>query len=527
MRDEKSSFKKSYQALEEKFKALERSHLLEKNEKLAAVSKAEVAERGLSQKETNDNVLLGYSIIRRVVAQKFSGYNMIELDHLATKEAQKGEQPILAEFDEPIRVEPGVQEAGEDTEKVVEFSISETKQDDLSWLTKGALVRGGQIIYSDFEVEGEEVGVVASGSTLTGVEEAREERRALKGERRGDRSALNLSGGRPVFPYAYHHSAYHRAGLKIRLVNASLSKLEQVSTGDLPVAAGSSSDPAVDPSMVETIKNISAGKRSAFGLASRGSAPKMQRMAGSSSTSVTPSKSTSSTRVGVGQTPISRVTKRQANHELAERYQAEKVQAPPSRQAPKGTGCGDCQQLKSMRDEKSSFKKSYQALEEKFKALERSHLLEKNEKLALCLKSRIHKGLMLASSTIHYDDSRGPFLDVEVHLSNEEVKLVIKFWSQRKRVFWRASSLHKLKVDLLETPSWGIFVELEVLKKETNDNFLLNYSIIRRVVARKFSGYNMIELDHLATKEAQKGEQPILAEFNKPIRVEPGSPEVT
>ncbi|KAF3456524.1 hypothetical protein FNV43_RR01177 [Rhamnella rubrinervis] len=107
-------------SLKEKFKALERSHLLEKNEKLAAVSKAEVAERGLSQemfqgifvelevlkKETNDNVLLGYSIIRRVVAQKFSGYNMIELDHLATKEAREREQPILAEFDEPIRVEP-------------------------------------------------------------------------------------------------------------------------------------------------------------------------------------------------------------------------------------------------------------------------------------------------------------------------------------------------------------------------------------------------------------------------------------
>ncbi|KAF3458018.1 hypothetical protein FNV43_RR02681 [Rhamnella rubrinervis] len=333
----------------------------------------------------------------------------------------------------------------------------ETKQDDLSWLTKGAPIRGGQIIYFDFEVEGEEVGVVASGSTPTGVKEAKEERRTLKGERGGDRSALNLSEGRPVFPYACHYSGFSNKWLfvtgdwegvpascsisktvepttelakKIRLVNVGLSRLEQVSTGDLPIAAGSSSDPAVDPSMVEAIKNIFAGKRSAFGPTSRGSTPKMQRMASSGSMSVTPSKSTSSTRVRVGQTPISRVTKSQANHKLAERYQAKNVQAPPSRQAP--------------------------------------------------------KGLSALISTVNS---------------------AISPQFRSKEMFQ------------------GIFVELEVLKKETNDNVLLGYSIIRRVVAQKFSGYNMIELDHLATKEAQKGEQPILAEFDEPIRVEPGVQE--
>ncbi|KAF3458015.1 hypothetical protein FNV43_RR02678 [Rhamnella rubrinervis] len=43
----------------------------------------------------------------------------------------------------------------------------ETKQDDLSWLTKGAPEGTNYLL--DFEVEGEEVGVVASGSTPTGV----------------------------------------------------------------------------------------------------------------------------------------------------------------------------------------------------------------------------------------------------------------------------------------------------------------------------------------------------------------------
>ncbi|KAF3455571.1 hypothetical protein FNV43_RR00204 [Rhamnella rubrinervis] len=75
-KDEQSSSKKSYQILEGKYKTLEQSLYTEKNEKLAAVTRVEVVD-----------------IKRRVVAQKFLGCNMIELDQLAVEEAQKGEQP--------------------------------------------------------------------------------------------------------------------------------------------------------------------------------------------------------------------------------------------------------------------------------------------------------------------------------------------------------------------------------------------------------------------------------------------------
>ncbi|KAF3443375.1 hypothetical protein FNV43_RR13057 [Rhamnella rubrinervis] len=50
----------------------------------------------------------------------------------------------------------------------------------------------------------------------------------------------------------------------------------------------------------------------------------------------------------------------------------------------------------------------------------------------------------------------------------------------------------------------GISFELEVLKKESDDSILLGYSIIRRVVGRKFLGYNLIELDQLATEVGNK-----------------------
>ncbi|KAF3432602.1 hypothetical protein FNV43_RR27342 [Rhamnella rubrinervis] len=78
-------------SLQGKYKMLEQSLNTEKNERVAVVTRAEAIERGLSQKEGNDNIMLGYNIMRRAVAWKFPGYNMIELDQLATEEAQKGE----------------------------------------------------------------------------------------------------------------------------------------------------------------------------------------------------------------------------------------------------------------------------------------------------------------------------------------------------------------------------------------------------------------------------------------------------
>ncbi|KAF3451276.1 hypothetical protein FNV43_RR07371 [Rhamnella rubrinervis] len=101
-----------------------RSFTIKENERLAVVTKAEVAENGLSQidkkyqgaktslknkekeveglketiqeltieldefkKEGSENVMLGYSIMRRAVVRKLPDYNMIKLDQLATEEA--------------------------------------------------------------------------------------------------------------------------------------------------------------------------------------------------------------------------------------------------------------------------------------------------------------------------------------------------------------------------------------------------------------------------------------------------------
>ncbi|KAF3433490.1 hypothetical protein FNV43_RR24592 [Rhamnella rubrinervis] len=114
--------------LRKKCLALEQSLLLEKNERLAIGTGTEVVEPGLAQldkkiseckasikskdkdlqqlqktiqeltaeldylnKEGNNDVMLGYSTIRRVVARTFLSCNMIKLDCLAAKKAQKGE----------------------------------------------------------------------------------------------------------------------------------------------------------------------------------------------------------------------------------------------------------------------------------------------------------------------------------------------------------------------------------------------------------------------------------------------------
>ncbi|KAF3448985.1 hypothetical protein FNV43_RR09709 [Rhamnella rubrinervis] len=130
-----------------KCKMLEQSLNIKENEKLAAVTRAEVAKKGHSQidkkyqdakislrnkdreveglknanqelsaeldelrKEGNENVMLGYSIMRKAVARKFPDCNMIELDQLATEEARKGDQPTSTPTDEPLQVEAGGQD---------------------------------------------------------------------------------------------------------------------------------------------------------------------------------------------------------------------------------------------------------------------------------------------------------------------------------------------------------------------------------------------------------------------------------
>ncbi|KAF3455809.1 hypothetical protein FNV43_RR00451 [Rhamnella rubrinervis] len=69
---------------------------------------------------------------------------------------------------------------------------------------------------------------------------------------------------------------------------------------------------SMDYSVVDTIKNISAGKWPTFGQALRGSSPKSQKVGGSSRSAM-PSKSTSSTRAGVELTPTNRMTSSQSD----------------------------------------------------------------------------------------------------------------------------------------------------------------------------------------------------------------------
>ncbi|KAF3443123.1 hypothetical protein FNV43_RR17044 [Rhamnella rubrinervis] len=47
------------------------------------------------------------------------------------------------------------------------FLKLETEQDDLSWFTKGSLVRGEQVVLSDSEIEVQGVGVVAGSEIPT------------------------------------------------------------------------------------------------------------------------------------------------------------------------------------------------------------------------------------------------------------------------------------------------------------------------------------------------------------------------
>ncbi|KAF3443376.1 hypothetical protein FNV43_RR13058 [Rhamnella rubrinervis] len=95
---------------------------------------------------------------------------------------------------------------------------------------------------------------------------------------------------------------------KARLMNVGLWKLEQVPEGDLPVVARDSSNLAVDPSVVNTIKNILAGKRPTSGLTLGDNAPKTCRMTCSDS------------------------------RLIVERHQAEKGQASPPCQIPESLG---------------------------------------------------------------------------------------------------------------------------------------------------------------------------------------------
>ncbi|KAF3432511.1 hypothetical protein FNV43_RR27251 [Rhamnella rubrinervis] len=140
---------------------------------------------------------------------------------------------------------------------------------------------------------------------------------------------------------------------KVHLSNAGLWKLEKVSAEPLSAAKEGSFGPAVDPSVVDAIKNIKAGKRPTSEPASGGNTSKLRRMAGNFSKSATSSKSTSSIGVGADQTPTSRAA-----------YQAMVT----------------AHQLKNMKEEQSSSKKSFQALEGKCKTLEKSFTVKENER---------------------------------------------------------------------------------------------------------------------------------------------------
>ncbi|KAF3443377.1 hypothetical protein FNV43_RR13059 [Rhamnella rubrinervis] len=243
---------------------------------------------------------------------------------------------------------------------------------------------------------------------------------------------------------------------KARFVNTGLWKLGQVFERHPLVAEGVSSDPVVDPLVVDVIKNISA---------SRGSAPKSQRMVGSSSKSTTPLRLTSSTGVGASQTPTNRVTRSQADHELPKRFQVEKNQAPPPRPTYEGlsalisatnsalnsqfraqvdndnidktfTGTVNvslqaayqtmvtAQQLKNMKDEQTSSKKPLQVLEGKYKILEQSLNSEKNEKAAVVNRMKVAKRGLSSSKMRPSTGNQGAYEAVEKVMEAAEVEKV-------------------------------------------------------------------------------------------------------
>ncbi|KAF3455891.1 hypothetical protein FNV43_RR00533 [Rhamnella rubrinervis] len=84
------------------------------------------------------------------------------------------------------------------------------------------------------------------------------------------------------------------------MVNASLWTIGQLFERPLPTKKKGSSNPTVDPSMVDAIKNISVGKWLALGPPSEGNPSKLQKIVGTGRKSTTPSMSTSSTGVGAG-----------------------------------------------------------------------------------------------------------------------------------------------------------------------------------------------------------------------------------
>ncbi|KAF3445867.1 hypothetical protein FNV43_RR11044 [Rhamnella rubrinervis] len=241
--------------------------------------------------------------------------------------------------------------------------------------------------------------------------------------------------------------------MKANLNNARLWKLEQVSAEPLSAAEEGLSKHAVDPSVVDAIKNIKAGKRPTSEPTSRRNTFKSRRMANIFSKSATPSKSTRSTGVGPGQMPTSRVTRSQVDRELAECYQAQVDKDNVERMSLGAINSSlqvayqamvTAQQLKNVKEELSSSKKSLQTLEGK------------------CL-SQIDKKYQ-GSKTL---------------LKNKE------------------KEVEGLKKTIQE-----LTVELDEFKKEESENVMLGYSIMRRVVACKFPYCNMIELDQLAAEEA-------------------------
>ncbi|KAF3447910.1 hypothetical protein FNV43_RR08617 [Rhamnella rubrinervis] len=202
-----------------------------------------------------------------------------------------------------------------------------------------------------------------------------------------------------------------------------------VSTEPVPEAEEGSSELTV----VDATKNIKGREASCFG--NPGDTHKSRKMVGSFSKSTTPSKSISSTGVGPDLTLTNRVTWSQAERELAERYQSEKQQTPPPRPGNEGltalisvanttihsqfraqvdkesverTSLGvinsslqaayqamvTAQQLKDIKEELSSSRRTVQVLEGKYKMLEQALNIKENEKLAAVTRAEVaEKGL--------------------------------------------------------------------------------------------------------------------------------------
>ncbi|KAF3455805.1 hypothetical protein FNV43_RR00447 [Rhamnella rubrinervis] len=212
-------------------------------------------------------------------------------------------------------------------------------------------------------------------------------------------------------------------------------------------------------------------------------------MIGGSSRSATPSRSTSSTRVD----------RSQANRELAELFQEEKNQASPFHPTNKGLSAlisaansALNSQFRDQVDRYSIDKTSLGAINASLQTLEHSLHIENNEKLPAVTRAKV------AKQDLSQVDKK--YQGVKTSLKSKEIEM-----KQLQETIQKLST------------------ELEELKKEANDNVILGYNIMRRAVAWKFTGCNMIKLDQQATKEAQKGKQPASTQADEPTKAEAGS----